>query len=142
MKHFTMRELTRSTTAAKHNIINEPTAECRRSLVSLVDNVLDPAREEYGKPINVTSGYRNRCVNRLVGGSDNSQHVSGCAADIVCDNNKELFDIIRKQGNFDKLIAEKITNDGNMEWIHVSYRKGNCRHLVMGTKDCKTYFEL
>lgn len=44
---------------------------------------LQTLREKVGKPIRVTSGYRTREHNKAVGGSPNSQHLYGKAADIV-----------------------------------------------------------
>ena len=58
MKYFTLNELTRSDTATKNKIDNTPTAEAVKNLTVLVDKVLDPLREMYGKPIYISSGYR------------------------------------------------------------------------------------
>ena len=54
----------------------------RENIEALVENVLDPLRERYGKPIVVNSGYRCAKHNKEVGGVANSQHVKGEAADI------------------------------------------------------------
>lgn len=82
MKYFTIAELTKSLTAIRRNIDNTPSEEIRRSLTALVDNILDPLREAYGKPIIVTSGYRCDKLNKAVKGAASSQHVKGEAADI------------------------------------------------------------
>ena len=58
MKYFTINEVCRSETASKHKIDNTPSAEIIANLTALVDNVLDPLREAWGRPIIVTSGYR------------------------------------------------------------------------------------
>ena len=50
---------------------------------ALVENVLDPLREKYGKPIKVNSGYRCPKHNLAVGGATQSQHMKGEAADIA-----------------------------------------------------------
>ena len=85
MKHFTLSEFFRSSTAAKNGIKNEPSIDARatiaRNINLLVDNVLEPIRVMVRTPIIITSGYRSPQVNRLVGGVDNSQHMSGYAAD-------------------------------------------------------------
>jgi hypothetical protein len=47
----------------------------------LVQYFLDPLREALGRPIRVTSGYRSEAVNAAVGGSKNSRHKTGEAAD-------------------------------------------------------------
>lgn len=44
--------------------------------------LLDKVREDFGKPIRVTSGYRSPEHNKKVGGHPNSTHTRGEAADI------------------------------------------------------------
>ncbi len=123
MKYFTISELLKSDTATKHGIWNGATKEAEENLRSLVENVLDPLREAYGKPIRVTSGYRCPKLNRLVGGSPNSQHMRGEAADIVSgDDNLLLGKLIEQLGHFDQLIYEQCDRQGNPRWIHVSYK--------------------
>lgn len=82
MKYFTITELTKSATATKQGIDNTPSAEVTANLTALVDKVLDPLREIYGKPIYVSSGYRCPKLNKAVGGVSNSQHLKGEAADL------------------------------------------------------------
>lgn len=43
--------------------------------------VLQCIREHFGKPLHITSGYRTAVHNAAVGGSKNSQHLLGKAAD-------------------------------------------------------------
>ena len=69
MKYFTIKELSHSDTALAKGIDNFPTAEAISNLTKLVDNVLDPLREKYGKPIRVSSGYRSAILNRSVNGA-------------------------------------------------------------------------
>lgn len=117
--YFTIDELCASDTAAKFGILNSPSAEIKANLQALIDKVLDPARREYGSYIIVNSGYRSPELNKKVGGAATSQHLTGEAADLTTGNltnNKKLFDIIKKQSNFDQLIWE---NGG--AWVHVSY---------------------
>ena len=96
----------------------------------MVDNVLDPLREWYGKPIVVNSGYRCPALNKAVGGATPSQHMSGQAADIDAGDrqqNKLLFEHIRKNLPFDQLIDES-----NFAWVRVSYRAdGRNRNQVL-----------
>ena len=82
MKYFTIKELCRSTTADRKGIDNRCGSDIEANLTALVDNVLDPLREWYGKPIVVNSGYRCPALNKAVGGATTSQHMSGQAADI------------------------------------------------------------
>ena len=77
MKYFTINELCASSTAARLGIRNIPNEEIKSNLIALVDNVLDPLRTSYGKPIIVSSGYRCLALNQAVGGSKTSQHVKG-----------------------------------------------------------------
>lgn len=119
MKYFTIDELTRSDTAKVKGIDNATTKEAKEKLVALVDNVLDPLREMYGKPIIVNSGYRCPQLNAAVGGAKNSQHMRGEAADITAGSkteNKKLFELIRDNLPFDQLL-----NESDYSWVHVSY---------------------
>ena len=63
MKYFTVTELCYSDTAKNLGIYNEPTAAVADNLVRLVEKVLDPLREAYGKPIKVNSGYRSKALH-------------------------------------------------------------------------------
>ena len=129
MKHFTIAELSASTTAKAHGIDNTPPAEAVANLQNLVDYLLDPLREMYGKPITVTSGYRCAKVNSLVGGSATSEHRTGMAADISGGNateNKKLFELIRNNFVFGQLIDEK-----NYQWVHVSFNPARMRNQVL-----------
>ena len=132
MKHFTLSEFFRSSTAAKNGIKNEPSIDERATIVRninlLVDNVLDPVRDKFGIPVIITSGYRCPQVNRLVGGVDNSQHMSGCAADFHVQGFTtsimyQLFLCIFNTLEFDQLIYYRSKNI-----IHVSYVDNCNRH--------------
>ena len=122
MKYFTIKELCKSSTAQKHCITNLPSEEIEHNLEELVHFILDPLREAYGKPIKVNSGYRCPELNKVVGGSNTSQHMKGQAADISVGNkleNKQIFNLIQELNlPFDQLIDEK-----NFSWVHVSYSK-------------------
>ena len=82
-KYFSIDELCYSNTAEKNNIKNIPNKEEINNLHNLIDEVLQPLRVAYNKPIIVTSGFRCAELNKLVGGKSNSQHLRGQAADIV-----------------------------------------------------------
>ena len=129
MKYFTIKELSHSDTALAKGIDNFPTAEATSNLTKLVDNVLDPLREKYGKPIRVSSGYRSAILNRSVNGATSSQHRLGEAADITVGSKEEyrkLFEIIKSELPFDQLIDEK-----DFSWVHVSFREGRNRKQVL-----------
>ena len=120
MKYFTIKELCKSSTAIQKGIDNSPNSEIISNLEMLVDNVLDPLREKYEKPIIVNSGYRCQALNKAVKGSKTSSHLKGLAADITVGSpskNKILFELVKKLNlPFDQLIDES-----NFSWIHVSY---------------------
>jgi uncharacterized protein YcbK (DUF882 family) len=71
--------------------------ECVEQRISkdLVDN-LQKLREEYGKSITVTSGYRCLKHNRSIGSVDNSQHVPGNAVDITGADLNAIYAIAEK----------------------------------------------
>lgn len=120
MKYFTIEELTRSTTARLRGIDNTPSQQVINNLIALVDNVLDPLREAWGKPIHVNSGYRCRALNKAVGGVPASQHMRGEAADITAggkEANRELYSLLRQLN----LPVDQAINEKDFTWIHVSY---------------------
>lgn len=121
-----MTELTRSATGKKAGIDNAPTPQITANLQALVDSTLDPLRELWGKPLRVNSGYRCPELNRLVGGSPNSSHMSGCAVDITAgsrEENKRLWDMLVSSD----IPYSKIIDEQDFSWIHVSYIRGNNR---------------
>ena len=127
MKYFSITELCNSKTAKKSKIDNTPSPEIEEKLVYLIDNCLDPIREKFGKPINVSSGYRCEELNKLVGGAKNSQHKKGEAADLHGKTNaqtRKIFEIAKELGNYDQLLYEK---SGSAIWVHISYKKENNR---------------
>lgn len=129
MKYFTIKELTKSSTAEAKGIDNTPTPEVERNLTALVDNILDGVRGIYGKPITVNSGYRCPELNKAVGGSATSDHVKGFAADITGgskEENERLFNIIKHNFHFSQLIDEK-----NFSWVHVSYNPNNLKNQTL-----------
>ena len=134
MKYFKLSELTASATAQREGIDNRPT-ECAYHLLHvLVEQLLDPIREAWGEPIVVSSGYRCRELNELVGGAKHSHHMLGCAADIIAgnkDDHRSLFQLIvqlQQKGHirFTQLIWE---SDGR--WLHISYVPGNLKCQVI-----------
>ena len=91
------------------------------NIKDLVENVLDPLREKYGKPIRVNSGYRCPNHNLKVGGDTGSQHMKGEAADVAPLNGDasdlaKLVEIIKENGKFDQLIIYP-------SFVHVSWKR-------------------
>lgn len=131
--NFSLEELIASKTARDKKIDNTPTPEVVANLEKLCQEVLQPIRNKYGRAITVTSGYRCPKLNSAIGGVKNSQHMSGCAADIKCTATSKavLFNIIKemiKKGEIKvgQLIWEYGTKK-EPNWIHVSlpYSKVN-----------------
>lgn len=131
MKYFTIVELCKSEIAEKEKIRNKPDNLAKQRLTTLTEQVLDPLREKYGKPIRVNSGYRSFQLNKRVGGVLTSQHLRGEAADL--DNgskqeNEKLYNILLKM-DFDQLI-----NEHDFAWVHVSYKdKERNRRQILKT---------
>lgn len=130
MKYFTIEEMTKSSTATAKGIDNTPSEEGVLKLQKLIEVVLDPLREWYGKPIKINSGYRCEALNEAVGSkTKKSQHLYGEAADITVGSkteNEKLFNYIKDNLPFDQLI-----NESNFSWVHVSYREGRLRKQVL-----------
>jgi hypothetical protein len=123
-KNLALAEVIRSETAKRKGISNMPTPQHIENFKKLAENVFQPIREHFGVPIHISSGYRSKALNTAVGGSLSSQHCSGEAIDIDMDGtsitNKQIFDFIKENLNFDQIIWEFGT-DTNPDWVHVSY---------------------
>lgn len=141
MKYFTISELIKSDTAIKKKIWNGANREQESNLIALVAAILDPLREKYGKPINISSGFRCQALNIAVGGASTSQHLKGEAADIDAGSklaNQHLARMIVAMGlPFDQLIDEN-----NYAWVHVSYKRvGDNRGQILRYKN-KMYIQI
>jgi hypothetical protein len=137
-KNFSLEELTKSEAGIRKNIKNVPTAEHLNNLQLLAEKVLQPIRDRWGLPVIINSGYRSPALNKLIGGSPNSQHCKGQAADIeiLGIDNKELATWIGLNIKFDQLILEfyNFYGDPNSGWVHVSYTKDRLRESVLTAK--------
>lgn len=87
--------------------------------------LLDIARNEIGKPITITSGYRTVLHNAKVGGAKYSFHTRGMAADIKADGvkPKELAKVL------DRIVPNSCGIIVYDNWVHfdtrnTKYRKG------------------
>ena len=127
--YFTLAELTRSETAARHKIDNTPSKAIIDNLQYGVDMVLDPLRRLYGQPIRINSGFRCEKLNKLVGGVPNSWHQVGNAADIHISSAEEakiLFANLQKLPSVDTVLFE---HSKSAQWLHVQWDKAkNPRH--------------
>lgn len=121
MKYFTFNEFERSDTAYRFAIDNSIPEPSKANIAEFVDNILDPLREAWGKPIIVTSGYRSSALNKAVGGVPTSMHLSGRAADITTGNevdNRRLYQLaVDMKLPYFELIGKKY----GFKWLHISY---------------------
>ena len=133
-QNFWLNELTKSSTADRLGISNEPGIEEIVNLTVLTQHVLQPVREHFGV-ITVNSGYRSPALNSKVGGSKTSQHCFGEAADFeqLGTPNGEVSTWISKELDFDQLILEFYTKGKpNSGWVHCSFKKdGSNRRKIM-----------
>lgn len=149
-KHLSLAEVTRSESAKRNGISNEPTAEHLENFKKLAEKVFEPIREHFNAPIHISSGYRSAALNKKIGGASSSQHCSGEAIDIDMDGtaitNKQVFDFIKQHLEFDQLIWEFGTTS-NPDWVHVSYestgkqRKQVLRAIKQGGKTTYTPYK-
>ena len=133
--HFSLAEFTRSESAKRHGVSNNPTPEHLENIKVLCEKVLEPIREHFAEPLNISSGYRSKALNHYIGGSLKSQHCEGKAADIDQDGmvgatNTEIFNFIKDTLEFDQLIWE-FGDNNKPDWVHVSYNKGANRKQVL-----------
>ena len=122
-RNFTLSELTKSDTAIRKGINNNPNAEQVEKLKALCENILQPVRDHFGR-VKITSGFRSVELCTAIGSSVNSQHAKAEAADFECmgTDNAELADWINKNLDYDQLILEFYTpGEPNSGWIHCSY---------------------
>jgi zinc D-Ala-D-Ala carboxypeptidase len=114
--HFTLEEMTRSEYAARRQLNNDPGEAVIKNLARLC-KTLEEVRSLVGRAIVVQSGYRSPEVNRGIGGSRNSQHISGCAADIRAvglSATDLMIEIADSKIAYDQLILEFNS------WVHIS----------------------
>ena len=143
-EHFTLGEVTK--TSVKTADGNIPSHVAIENLKNLCENWLEDLRYShntlYGErslddarddkdgeePIIITSGYRSPEVNRAVGGSPTSNHLTGCAVDIRCIGIEQalryaniLLDIADgTKRDYDELLIER--NKQGRYWIHFAVR--------------------
>ena len=138
--HFSLAELTKSQTAVRKGIDNQPTLDHIENLTELCTHVLEPTRRNFGKPMVISSGYRSEELCEAIGSSKNSQHAKGEAADFEMFgvDNKELAKYIKNNLVFDQLILEFYNpDDPSSGWVHCSYSKEENRKqsLLYNGKD-------
>lgn len=141
-KYISYSEATKSQTATRLGISNEPNEEQLEAMKYVASKVFDPVREYVNGPLLASSFFRSPELNKAIGGSSKtSQHMKGEAIDIDCDafgygNNNQVFDFISKRLEFDQLIGEYPDASGKFAWVHVSLKKeGNRGQRLVKLKD-------
>jgi hypothetical protein len=122
-EHFTLAEFTRSETASRRNLDNTPDQDTIGNLIILAQGMED-VRKLLGHPIHINSAYRSPKVNSAVGGSKDSAHMKGFAADFTCPGFGDPWqicnEIIKSDIRVDQLILEYFTVGGG-GWTHISF---------------------
>ena len=128
-EHITLEEATKSATAIRNHINNEPGLDELKAMQLVAGMCFEPLRKWYGKPIKVNSFFRCDALNKAVGGSATSQHCKGEAIDMdggSKEENKKLFDYCKANLIFDQLI-----NEYDYSWVHISYKVGMNRNQTL-----------
>lgn len=117
--HFTLEELSRSETAARHGVNNTIPASLLSNAKKVANN-LEIIRAHENAPITVFSCYRGPKVNALVGGSETSAHMQALAADckVIGKSVKATCELAaRVIPDFDQIIYEF----GESGWCHIGF---------------------
>jgi hypothetical protein len=143
--HFSLSELTKSETATRKGIDNTPNGTEIENLIILCSEILEPVREHYGVPFVPNSGYRGLDLNRAIGSSDKSQHVTGNAVDFEVPgfDNKEVALWVMENCDFDQLILEFYKEgEPTSGWVHCSYDSSKTHRKSARIFDGRTWTAL
>lgn len=138
-KYTTLEKLCKSQAALRHEIDNQPDAIQLHNLKLLIEKVYDPLCEHFQRSIPISSGFRSRQLNSIIGGAKNSQHATGQAIDLDCDGdgtpitNNAVFYWLYNNVEFTQLIWE-FGDDRSPAWVHVSYDPNNLKKQVLKIK--------
>ena len=150
-EHFMLGEVTKSRHAENYNIPSHVAIENLKRVCEWLEELrftyntlycLKPGEDyetsENVEPIVINSGYRSPELNKKVGGSPTSNHLTGCAVDIRCVGVEQairyaaiLLDAADdRQEDFDELLIER--NRKGRYWVHFAVRppkEGNRRKV-------------
>ena len=144
-KNFTLNELTRSNTATRLGIDNEPSKEGIMKL-TLLAAFLQAIRDRIGA-LRITSGYRSPQLSEAIGSSSNSQHCRYEAVDLQyvkrgnMDNLMIYQTLIDLDLDFDQCILEfgnatEYIDPTSPDWVHLSWKVvDNRRQVLVAYKD-------
>ena len=145
-KNFTLKELTKSNTALRLGINNEPSKEGIYKLRLLCHSLLQPLRNVVGS-IRITSAYRSPILSETIGSSSNSQHCRYEAVDCQyvkrgkMDNIKIYDALIELDLDYDQCILEfgngtEYIDPTKPDWVHLSWKiSDNRRQTLVAYKD-------
>tara|TARA_B100001121_G_C18462013_1_gene513751 strand:- start:204 stop:686 length:483 start_codon:yes stop_codon:yes gene_type:complete len=143
-ENFSLEELIRSSTARRIGLDNIPNDEHLKNLQVVVDEIAQPLRDHFGKPVRINSGYRSPALNDAIGGSKKSQHSKGEALDLEIDgvSNLEVADWITDNCDYDQVILEfyNPAEGPNSGWVHASCKANlseNRERNLIALKDGK-----
>jgi hypothetical protein len=128
-EHFTLRELTRSDYAARHNISNEPMPRIVENIELVLMPGLEQVRALLKHPMHISSGFRTQALNDAIGGSLTSQHRYGLAADFTCDRFGSPFEVCKAIESSDIQFDQLIHEYG--QWVHISFVRNAPRRSVL-----------
>lgn len=122
-KNFTLEEFEASPTATRLHIDNKVyDPSVLANIRNLVEHLLQPLRDRWGKALVINSGYRCYILNRAVGGVVTSQHLRGQASDIKASNPYAFAKFVKDSGlKFDQMILYPT-------FVHLSFDK-NCNRM-------------
>lgn len=120
-ENFTLKEMCASQTAEIYHIANEPNEKQKANLKRLCEDVLQQARDDYGMPMHVNSGFRSEKLNAKVGGKKNSYHLKGMAADIHVQGERDgfLLSALLLRSKYTDLVL--LERRKSKYWIHVQW---------------------
>ena len=132
-KNFYLSELTKSQTAERMGLDNNPSQDETENLRLLCERVLQPIRDHFDSVVSISSGFRNEILSEKIGSSRKSQHCRGQAADFECHghDNMEVFNWIVDNTEFDQGILEFYTGDPASGWLHFSYNEDGNRKQTL-----------
>ena len=149
-RSFLLSEFTKSNTALRLGINNEPSKEGILKLTLLATSLLQVIRDRIG-PLRITSGYRSPQLSEVIGSSSNSQHCRYEAVDMQfvkrgkMDNLRIYKSLIDLDLDFDQCILEfgnpaptELLDTDYPAWIHLSWKiTDNRRQVLVAYKDEK-----
>ena len=149
-EHFTLGEVTKSKHAEVYNIPSHVAIENLKRVCGWLEELrftyntlysLKPGEDyetsENVEPIVINSGFRSPQLNKKVGGSPTSNHLTGCAVDIRCAGVEQairyaaiLLDTADEwKKDFDELFIER--NRHGRYWVHFAVRPKDNRRRIM-----------